>query len=58
MVQESHDNLPVKGDHQITLDHNSCHWVNADGWDQVIQCQDDEFAAGACAGLTFYKALA
>ena len=57
-VQESHDNLPEVEDHQITLDHNSCHWVNADGWGQVIQCQDDEFAAGACAGLTFYKALA
>ena len=50
-VQESHDNLPEVEDHQITLDHNSCHWVNADGWYQLIHCQDDELAAGACAGF-------
>jgi len=53
-TQESHDNLPEVEDHQITLDHNSCHWVNADGWGQVIRCQDDELAAGACAGGSHY----
>ena len=50
--QTSHDDLPEVEDHQISLDHSSCHWVNADDY-TVIQCQDDELAAGACASTKF-----
>ena len=49
-VQVDHDNLPEVEDHQITVDHDHCRWVNAPDWGQVVTCADDELAAGACAG--------
>merc|ERR1712001_680174 len=49
-VQLDHDNLPEVEDHQITVDHDHCRWVNAPDWGQVVTCAHNELAAGACAG--------
>ena len=49
-VQVDHDNLPEVEDHQITVDHDHCRWVNAPDWGQVVTCAHNELAAGACAG--------
>ena len=50
-VQTDHDNLPEIEDHQIMVDHDHCRWVNAPDFGDIVSCQDDELAAGACAGF-------
>ena len=53
-VQTDHDNLPEIEDHQIMVDHDHCRWVNAPDFGDIVSCQDDELAAGACAGFNFF----
>lgn len=45
-----HETLPEISERQITIDKQSCHWVDAGTYGAEAECAEKELATGACAG--------